>query len=149
MGTEIFNLYLVSPLFYCQFDESGPLGFGGAAGGGTITGPGEEKLFCYELDEAQYRSIEPDGEKLIKKLVFGGKTAGSASGEKILELPGGKYLFAQKRENLSREETLAMAVEVQQEGLWQRLEIGNRLYLRYLFEDGRMVTQIYRPYSNS
>ena len=157
MAMEIFNLNLVSSLFYYPVDEPGPFSFGGPDGesAGIIAGSGrgngcasrEDKLFCFELDEELYRSIEPDAKKLIKKLIFSGKAAGNLSGEGLLELPSGNYLFAQKRETLRQEDLLAMAVEVQQEALWQRLEAGKKLYLRCLFEDGAMVTQIYRPYT--
>jgi len=38
-------------------------------------------------------------------------------------------------------------VEVQDEGLWQRLKLAKRFYVRYLFEENRGVTQIWRPYT--
>jgi len=66
-----------------------------------------------------------------------------------LELPQGSYLFSQKREILNREEIIAMAIDIQQEGLWQRLKLGKKLYLRYLYEDGKCVTQILREIKNS
>jgi hypothetical protein len=64
----------------------------------------------------------------------------------ITILPAGQYIFSQKREILSRDEILEMTVEIQQEALWQRLIPAPRLYLRYLSEDGRGVTQVFRPY---
>ena len=142
MEPEIFRLFLTSSLFYTPCDVPDPFAYGGGTGGF----PGEETLFCFDLDEAVYRSIEPDEKKLIKKLVFGGKSAG-VPGTGSLELPGGNYFFAQKRGKINKEEILSLAVEIQQEVLWQRLEPGKRLYLRYLFEDGSMVTQLFRPYT--
>jgi hypothetical protein len=94
-----------------------------------------EKLYCFQLNENEYNNFEPDKEALLGPLVFS------------QELPGGSYLFAQKRELLSREEIIDMAVEIQAEGLWQRLTPGKTLYLRYLFEDSSAVTQLFRPYS--
>lgn len=38
-------------------------------------------------------------------------------------------------------------MELQKEGLWQRLELENRYYLRYLSEDGSEITQLFRPYT--
>ena len=129
---EISLLHLISPLYFVPGKGSGPFEFKG-----ETEGPGsEEKLFCFELDETQYRLFEPDSVKLL------GKTAA----EGTEELPPGNYLFAQERKILSREEIIGLAVEIQQEGLWQRLTPGKKLYLRYLFEDGCFVTQLFRPY---
>jgi hypothetical protein len=136
MRFEISKLNLLSPLFYIP-------------GQGTpfeCSGEGE-KLLCFELDEAQCRNFEPDEGIFFENLVFIGKAAKEpGAGEDSLELPRGNYLFAQQKKVLNREETTAMALEIQVEGLWQRLKPGKRLYLRYLFEDGRAVTQLYRPY---
>jgi hypothetical protein len=46
---------------------------------------------------------------------------------------------------LNREEWLDMALEQQKDGLWERYKPENRLYVRYLFEDGCPVTQLFRP----
>jgi len=141
---EIQRLKLLAPL--CYFPEAEPDPFSYMEGNG-------EKLYCFEIDETQRLNIEPDAKTLLKKLIFGGNAAapdcaGAAGGGRT-ELPAGDYLFAQEREILGREEIIAAAVEIQAEGLWQRFEPGNRLYLRYLFEDGRGVTQLFRPYSQS
>ena len=109
-------------------------------------------LFCFELNEEQYRSFEPDKTALLSNLIFGGQAAcmdgkgKTEAGPEFRELPPGDYLFAQKRELLSREDIINMASEMQSEGLWQRLKPGKRLYLRYLYEDGCQVTQLFRPY---
>jgi hypothetical protein len=71
----------------------------------------------------------------------------NAEKETLCELPRGDYLFAQIRQVLNREEIVSMAVEIQKEGLWQRLKPGKRLYLRFLVEDGSFVTQLFRPFN--
>jgi hypothetical protein len=38
-----------------------------------------------------------------------------------------------------------MAIEVQKDGLWERLEPDSRIYLRFLTEEGRELTQVFRP----
>jgi len=138
------RLNLISPLYYCPREDPQPFGYTEGSG---------EKLFCFELDESQFRSIEPDKMKLLGNLLFGGDAAGAhgsapaeAEGE-LWQLPQGNYLFAQKREILNREDIINLAAEIQQEGLWERLLPGKKLYLRYLFEDGRAVTQLFRPYT--
>ena len=139
---EIQRLNLLAPL-YC-YPESAPDPFAYREGNG-------EKLFCFEIEETQRLNIEPDAKTLLKRLIFGGNAAMSdyagAEDEALRKLPAGYYLFAQEPEILGRDEIIAAAVEIQAEGLWQRLEPGNRLYLRYLFEDGSFVTQLFRPYS--
>ena len=140
METEISHLNLLAPLFYTPNEKADPFDCGK-----------EEELFCFELDETQYKSIEPDKEKFLGGPVFCGKAPGADSGkqeggrEKFLKLPQGSYLFAQKREILSREEIIDLAIEIQLEGLWQRQRLERKLYLRYLYEDHSWVTQLFRP----
>jgi hypothetical protein len=55
-------------------------------------------------------------------------------------------VFAQERAFLGREEVIQMAAEIQKDGLWERLRLENRFYVRYLYEDGGVVTQVFRPY---
>ena len=139
METEIIRFNLLSPLCYVPGEDPDPFGYREGSG---------EKLFCFELDEAHYSSIEPDKTKLLGNLIFGGKAADKAAGAaETFELPKGNYLFAQKREILSQQDIIDMAAEIQQEGLWQRLLPEKKLYLRYLFEDGCFVTQLFRPYA--
>ena len=148
MKPEISRLNLVSPIYYIPLEKPDPFGCPGEAEFAS----GGEKLFCFELDKTQYSSFDPDKEKLLGTLVCGGKTAGqppdcvNGAGKNFLELPRGNYLFVQKREILCRDEIIALAVEIQQEGLWQRLKPGEKLYLRFLYEDGSGVTQLFRQY---
>ena len=144
------------PLCYLPLASPDPFANGNEiAAGNEITAGREERLYCFELDEGQCLSFEPDKNALLGGFVFGGlkdlvlKDAAFRGGEAPLELPAGDYLFAQKREILDRESVIDMAVEIQQEGLWQRLKLGRRLYLRRLFEDGSEVTQLFRPFSTS
>ena len=130
METEIFHLNLISPLRCVPQKGADPFNYQG----------GPELIFCFELDKKERLSFEPDGKKLLGNLIFGGQ-AGAGDGE----LPGGNYLFAQKREVLRKEDIIALAVEIQMEALWQRRQPGEMLYLRYLFEDGSPVTQLFRP----
>ena len=138
MEVEITRLNLLSPLYYVPEKKPDPFAYREGDG---------EKLFYFELDEIQYRNIEPDKEKLLGNPVFGGKAASLDEAAGTLELPRGNYLFSQKREILNQEDIIDLAVEIQSEGLWQRLLLERGLYLRYLFEDGRGVTQIFRPYT--
>ena len=141
---NVLRFNLISPIYYFPQPNIDPFDYREENG---------ETFFCFELNEVQYLNIEPDKNALLGALVFGGKAVDGypkevgAEGD-FLELPSGHYLFAQKRELLCRDEILDMAVEIQQEGLWQQLEIGKRLYLRYLFEDGSIVTQLFRPYTD-
>jgi hypothetical protein len=140
MNIEIMRLNLISPLYYAGMNDAEPFG---------RRETGRDELFCFELNENQYLSFEPLKDELLGKLIFHGNAVTpveAETNESIFCLPQGDYLFAQKREIVSREEIIALAVEIQSEGLWQRLLPGKKLYLRYLFEDGLPVTQLFRPF---
>jgi hypothetical protein len=135
------RLELRAPLFYNQDPALLPFCPGDVKAG--------ETLFCFALDGAQGRSIEPDPTAFLGPLLAGGRSAaGGCGGGEGLELPQGHYLFAQERRDrpLEEDEIILMAIEVQKDGLWERLALEDRLYLRYLHEDGSAVTQIFRPY---
>jgi hypothetical protein len=102
-----------------------------------------ELLFCFEIDEKQAASIEPDAACFPGNLIFTGAGSG---GYGEFCLPAGLYLFTQERRALDRNECICMAIEQQQDALWEKLKPGNRLYIRYLFEDGSPVTQLFRRY---
>ena len=111
----------------------------------------EEFIFCFEVEPAQGCSIEPIKDNLLMSLIFTGKRNVNNTGfikkttiENEILLPAGEYLFIQCREALNKEQWLDMAVEQQKDGLWERYKLMNRLYVRYLFEDGKQVTQVLR-----
>ncbi|MDR3335144.1 MAG: hypothetical protein LBT13_09725 [Treponema sp.] len=141
---NIIRLNLCAPLSYIRDDTLKPFEYTPQAG---------ELLFCFAISPAQGQSIEPEADRYLEKLIFQGRLEMQLAGEGIaadtipVELPAGKYLFAQTREALGQEAFIQMAMEVQKEGLWERLKPKNQLYLRYLFEDGKAVTQVLRPYS--
>ncbi|MDR0495006.1 MAG: hypothetical protein LBG95_05195 [Treponema sp.] len=101
-----------------------------------------ELLFCFELDPEQAKRIDPDADRFLGELVFAGR-----GGNGKPQLSAGLHLFAQQRTALNRDECIHLAIEQQKDGMWEQLCLGNRLYIRYLFEDGSTVTQILRPYS--
>jgi hypothetical protein len=113
----------------------------------------EEFIFCFELDQEQSQSIEPQPENFLGRLVFSGKnvenqTQGNRAYKVSLELPAGLYLFTQRRGAIGREECIALAIEQQKDGLWEKINLGNRLFLRLLYEDGSPVTQLFRTILN-
>jgi hypothetical protein len=143
------RLELRAPLLYTRSPDLAPF----KADPGR---PAGERLFCFALDETQAKSIEPDPKNFLGPLLAAGRDAGGvgaaetgAAGE-TLELPRGHYLFAQERDPSGglpgKDEVITLAIEVQKDGLWERLPLEGRLYLRYLYEDGAMVTQVFRPY---
>jgi hypothetical protein len=141
---NILRFNLISPIYYVSQADIDPFAYREEKG---------EILFCFELDESQRLSFEPDRKVFLGSLVFSGKAVVGRTKETggegdFSELPAGHYLFAQKRELLKRDDIINMAIEIQAEGLWQRLKTGKRLYLRYLFEDGSVVTQLFRPYTD-
>jgi hypothetical protein len=139
---EVFRLELRSSLFYVE-DTALPF----ASGDAPPAGAGPEMIFCFEIDEASGKAIDPDPAGYLGPPVFSGRAdAAGRSGGRGLELPAGAYFFAQAREALSREACVLLAVEVQREILWQRLRPEKRLYIRRLFEEGKPVTQAFRTF---
>jgi len=114
----------------------------------------EEIILCYEVNPVQGSSIEPDRDYFLGKLLFiGQKLPESQNGgtdeterNALVLLPQGKYLFTQCRSEavLSRDEWLDLAIEQQKDGLWERNKLLDLLYIRFLFEDGSFVTQVFR-----
>jgi hypothetical protein len=100
-----------------------------------------ESLLCFEINSGQGGRIDPQADGFLERLVFSGKGDGT-KGDGCL--PAGLYLFTQKRKVLDREECIVTAIEQQKDGLWERLKLGNRLYIRCLSEDGNHVTQLLR-----
>jgi hypothetical protein len=103
-----------------------------------------EQLFCFEIDREQAGRIDPEADRFLGELVFSGKGNGRQG---KIQLTAGLYLFTQQRQVLNREDCVNMAIEQQKDGLWEQLRLGNRLYIRCLFEDGSPVTQFFRSYS--
>jgi hypothetical protein len=101
-----------------------------------------ESLLCFEIDSKQGGRIDPQADGFLERLVFSAKGDGT-KGEACL--PAGLYLFTQERKILDREECIVTAIEQQKDGLWERLRLGNLLYIRCLKEDGSAVTQFFRP----
>lgn len=102
-----------------------------------------ELLFCFEINPEQSQRIDPQADQFLGKLVCAGKSGGQGN----IQLAAGLYLFVQQRRALNRDECINYAIEQQKDGLWERLHLENRVYLRYLFEDNSPVTQLLRPYS--
>jgi hypothetical protein len=141
--TNLVRLNLCAPLPYAADPALTPFSY--ETGSGPTAG---EQLFCFEIETGQSRSIEPDPPLFLGPLVFAARSAGAGQGTSDLRsaLPAGQYLFAQERSALGREECISLAIEVQKDGLWEGLELEPRLYVRYLFEDGKPVSQLFRPY---
>jgi len=150
---ELIHLTLRSPIEYVEaplvpfarfFPASDPVA------GTHAADEAREFLFRFELDREQAARIDPDPAAFPGELVFAGRRGGGrGAGERDVAgrgvLPEGQYAFVQERRELGREECVAMAIEQQKDGLWERLRLGNLLYIRYLFEDGSLVTQFFRP----
>jgi hypothetical protein len=109
----------------------------------------EERLFCFEIAKEKASAFEPAESDYLGNLIVSGECLAGNTDCKpngsLLELPEGVYLFAQEREYLCEEDCVRLAIEVQKDGLWERLALDRFLFLRRLFEDGKTVTQILRP----
>jgi hypothetical protein len=150
METEFLVLRLMSPLLYLPLETVDPFSWQESGG---------EQLFCFELEKDKANAFEIAEGGFPGQLVFTGLAALPGMGNKnvpsetaakpVVGLPAGDYLFLQKREILNREEILYLAAELQKETLWRRLSPEPRFYLRRLYEDGKGVTQLWRPYTSN
>jgi hypothetical protein len=139
---RLLKLKLLAPLVYAEDRAVPPFDDHGEP---CTPAAGDDRLFCFETGPGQGGSIEPDPALFLGPLIFSGRAAADQT-EKRRELPAGDYLFSQERRILNRDESIYMAIETQKDGLWERLEPESRLYLRFLTEDGKGVTQVFRPY---
>jgi len=138
--TPLTLLNLCTPLQYVRAESQGAPSAEG------------EMLLCYEVNPVQGGSIEPDRERFLGRLLFVGEKAAETPGggaektKEIVSLPQGDYLFMQCRSDavLTPDEWLDLAIEQQKDGLWERNKPGTLLYVRFLFEDGSFVTQVFR-----
>jgi len=129
------RLYLHAPLIYAKADL--PLfSFDGTKAG---------QLFCLDINPEQSSSIEPEKEKFLGTLIFTGEESNNTVTDETVLLPAGVYLFSQKREALGKDDIICLAIEQQKDGLWERYILSDRLYVRHVYEDGKPVTQIFRP----
>lgn len=136
MKTEFLRLKLISPLLYISDEAIEPFSYAPGSG---------ERLFCFELDKKHAQEFEPDISHFPGSLICSGRETDGKSKGTILGLSKGDYIFTQVPDILNREEVVLLAMDLQNEGLWQRLELAPLYYLRYLSEDNHGVTQLFRP----
>jgi len=105
-----------------------------------------EFILCIKINTAESSNIEPDPSQFLGNLLYSGQKINENPAQEQVELPQGHYLFTQCRTNtaLNKEEWLDLAIEQQKDGLWERNKLKDLLYIRFLYEDGAFVTQIYR-----
>jgi len=134
------NLFLHNPIYCVEDPELSP--FDVFAQINTE----QEFVFCFELNREQAERIDPDADNLLGELVFAGRSGKTTADvkQKITGIPAGQYLFSQEKKVLGKNECIYLAAEQQKDGLWERNKLGNRLYIRRLFEDASHVTQIIR-----
>ena len=134
MSFTIYTLDLRSPFLYSKIPVSDPF---------AVLDSGEQAV-CFSLPDTNAFSIEPDPENYLGPMVFAGVQSGGSE-TPLCSIPQGLYLFGQVREHPKKELFTAMAIEVQKEGLWRRLELEPLVFLRVLKEEDELVTQVLRP----
>ena len=118
---EYFRVFLCKPVIA---GESG-------------TDPAEDSgsIFCYKLNREEAGKFDP--------APLGYFTLPPVP---VQVLEKGVYFFVQTgKEDLSEEELLKAAIDLQKEGLWNRLKLADRLYVRRFVEDNSPVLQLWRP----
>ena len=150
MDTPCIKLRLCAPLIYKKIEKNDDYCI-------NLT-KNDDLIQCYNINLHQSTNIEPDREQFLGPHIFSGLRieeknflTNQAAGEEEkpsqeATLPKGHYLLVQQRSAcpLTQPEWLEMAIEQQKDGLWERNKLGRLLYVRYLFEDGQFVTQVFR-----
>lgn len=134
MILNIFTLDLRAPFFYSKIPVADPF----------AVLDSREQVVCFSLPDTSAFTIEPEPENYLGPIVFAGVQSGESKTSEC-SIPQGFYLFAQVREHPQKELFTAMAIEVQKEGLWRRLDLEPLVFLRVLKEDDELVTQVLRP----
>jgi hypothetical protein len=93
-----------------------------------------EVILSFRLDPGEAQSIEPNTAVYL-----------AGQHQRPVHIPAGEYLFTQRREYLDQAAWLYVAIELQKDSLWERHILEPVLYVRYLFEDEAIVTQVFRP----
>ncbi|QQO09558.1 hypothetical protein [Breznakiella homolactica] len=132
---DYFTLDLRSPLVYARDAKMRPFEYSRDSG---------ETVHSFTVFPEQAYTIEPSEEHYIGAPEWIGRSTGTEAAGPLAEIPGGLYFFSQTRMVLDRDDFIRMAIEVQKEALWQKKSLGTRLYLRYLYEGGGPVTQVFR-----
>ena len=155
MDTPSFvRLDLRAPLVYTKRDAPMPLWFCRDNGEGADA-QAVEQVFCYEIDPMQGVSIEPERENFLGDFIFSGYAPHKDSelmfsgdnGAETIQIPAGIYLFTQIKsgDTPGKDACIDLAIEQQKDGLWEKNKLRNLLFIRFLFEDGALTTQIFRP----
>jgi hypothetical protein len=103
--------------------------------------PFPETLFHFRINRSVAFAIETDGKDYLGSLIAAGRVDTNGG----MELPAGEYFFTQVREKLDTGAFIELALELQKEGLWERVRLGKTVYFRTLWEDGAQVSQVLRP----
>ena len=143
MDSPLIKIRLCAPLAYEKIDKNDDFCIN--------LSKNDDFIQCYTINPQQNSDIEPNRDNFLESLVFTGfkndeKNINTTIINQEALLPQGQYLLVQQRSSqpLSQPEWLEMAIEQQKDGLWERNKLGNLLYVRYLFEDGQFVTQVFR-----
>jgi hypothetical protein len=152
------RLHLLSPLFYREIAAAPPGQDSSLQGTDPFAGeffglpdnssglePFPEMLFHFRINPSRAFVIDAGGEDYLGPLIAAGKAVEPNGAKDGLELPAGEYFFTQIREKSDKETFVEMALELQKEGLWERLPLGETVYFRTLWEDGAPVSQVLRP----
>jgi hypothetical protein len=152
--SRIVKLHLQSPIYYIPDNDLNYRFFSREMVPTDTAAVSREYLFGFEIAPGEYLNIEPEAGAFLGEPFFRGYTGPTPSGDQcpaaaLFTLEAGQYLFMQSQEAMDWEGILDMALEIQKEGLWEGFALDRRLFLRYVFEDGSMVTQVWRPVTDT
>jgi hypothetical protein len=93
-----------------------------------------EKITLYFLNPNESNTIDPKTDNYFVN-----------HKEEAAAIEASQYYVTQiEQENIANMELLDAAVELQKEALWNRLKLGDKLYVRKLLEDDSCKIQLWR-----
>jgi hypothetical protein len=122
---KVMRLELYRPIAYVRDDALDPFNIGPVQNEG-------EFLFTFTADNMHLQSA--------------GFECYDGEIHEEISLPAGTYSFAQERQQLTKPAIMDIAAEIRRFAASQDCQLENKLHLRYLFEDGKIVTQLFHPH---
>jgi hypothetical protein len=106
-----------------------------------------ERLFLFAVDAEQLKKSGSDA-GCFARLIEAGFELYDGEIHDEIALPRGKYYFTQERALLQKDAIVTMAGAIAEFAGHDGHKLENKLYLRYVYEDGSAVTQLFWPTIN-
>jgi hypothetical protein len=137
MAHHVTHLELYRPLTYVKDNSLEPFAIE------SVKEVDGELLFVFGLDAERVK--DGGGNEYFTRLLEAGFELYDGDIHDEITMPRGKYYFTQERALLKKDAVAAMAGAVEEFAGSDGRKLENKFYLRYVYEDGSAVTQLFWP----